>query len=56
MVASVRSGRRTLSPALAQTGEGLRRGDLVDQVQVDINQRRGARLFGNDVGVPNLFD
>ena len=40
MVASVRSGRRTRRPRSAQHREGLRRGDLMDQVQVDVQHRR----------------
>ena len=55
-VATVRSGRRTLQAALAQALEGLRRGDFVDQVQVDVEQRRRAGLLVDDVRVPDLFD
>ena len=47
--AVVRGGDGQIGPphfqaALAQP-EGLRRGDFVDQVQVDVEQRRGARLL-----------
>ena len=44
-VASTRSGRRTCKPALAQFGEGLRRGDFVDQVQVDVEDCRAWPRF-----------
>ena len=37
----------------AQAGEGLRRRDLVDEVQVDVEDRL-AVLLRNDVGVPDL--
>ena len=37
-VATVRSGRRTLRPVEPQALEGLRRGDLVDEVEVDVEQ------------------
>ena len=37
-VASVLSGRRTGRLGQAEAVEGLRRGDLVDQVQVDVDQ------------------
>jgi hypothetical protein len=51
-------GQRAVGPAhlaagRAKPGEGLRRGDLVDQVQVDIEDRF-AVLFVDDVGVPDL--
>ena len=42
--------------ARAQTGEGLRAGDLVDEVQVDREDRRGAGVLGDDVVVPDLGD
>ena len=42
----------------AQPGEGLRRGHLVDQVQVDVEDRLAVRpilaFLGDDVGVPDL--
>ena len=56
VVAIVRSGPAHLEAALAQTREGLRRGHFVDQVQVDVQQRRSARLLVHDVGVPEFFD
>jgi len=45
-----------LQPALPQPGERLRRGDFVDQVQVDIEQGRAMGRLGHDVVVPNLVD
>ena len=56
VVAMVRSGRRTFSPRCAQAVERLRRRHFVHQVQIDVEQRRSARLLGNDVVVPDLFD
>src|ERR1051325_9348555 len=49
-------GAPHLEPALSQTGERLRRSDLMYQVKVDIDQRRSARFFRHDVAVPNLFN
>ena len=43
-------------PASAQAGECLRAGDLVDEVQVDAQDGRGARLVADDVVVPDLVD
>ena len=41
--------------ALAQDLESLRRRDLVDEVQVDVERGGGrGRLRSDDVGVPNL--
>jgi hypothetical protein len=43
--------------ALAQFGERLRRGHLVDQVQVDVKRGRGGGGFGDDfVCVPDFFE
>ena len=54
-VARVRSGRRTLPPGEAQPVEGLRGGDLVDQVEVDVEEV-GLPLAGaDDVLVPDLL-
>ena len=39
----------------AQAGEGLRRRHLMDEVQVDIEDGLAVGVFGNDVGVPDLF-
>src|ERR1700722_13504583 len=57
----VRSGNRKIRPAdfdaaLPQAVERLRRGDLVNQVQVDIQQRRRTFTRGYHVIVPNLLD
>ena len=43
-------------PAVAQRLEGLRRGDFVTQVQIDVDQRGGAGFLGDDVAVPDFFD
>ena len=42
--------------ALAQALEGLRRGDFVHQVQVDVEQRGRAGLLRGRRGVPEFFD
>ena len=55
-VATVLSGRRTVSPLLAQAGEGLGAGDLVDEVQVDGEDGGRAGVLGDDVLVPDLVD
>ena len=55
-VATVRSGRRTPEPAGAQAGEGLRAGDLVDEVEVDREDGGRALVLGDDVVVPDLLD
>ena len=52
---------RPVRPAHAAAGqaqplERLRRGDLVDQVQVDVEQRRLARRLGDDVPLPDLLE
>ena len=49
-------GTPHLEAALAQALEGLRRGDLVHQVQVDEQQRGSAGLLVDYVGVPEFFD
>ena len=49
-------GAADFQPALAQAGEGLRRGDFVDQVQVNVQDGRGVRLLGDDVRVPDFFE
>ena len=54
-VATVRSGRRTVAPGQPQPVEGLGRGDLVDQVQVDEEEVRLALGRVDDVGVPDLL-
>ncbi len=45
-----------LEAALAEAGEGLRAGDLVDEVQVDAEDGRRAGLLDDDVVVPDLLD
>ena len=50
-----RSGRRTFSPRCAQPGERLRRGHLVDQVQVDVQDGRRIRLLRDDMADPRSF-
>ena len=42
--------------ALAEAGEGLRARHLVDEVEVDPEDGRGARFVGDDVVVPDLLD
>ena len=54
-VAMVRSGRRTGRPAVAQAVEGLRAGDLVHEVQVDVEQVGLAVGPADDVRVPDLL-
>ena len=38
-----------------QARKGLRRGDFVDQVAVNVNERRFAGDFANDVSIPDFF-
>src|SRR3990172_3859341 len=40
----------------AKAGEGLRRGDFVNQVQVNVQDSRRVRLLRDDVSVPDFFD
>ena len=47
-------GAADFQSALTQTGEGLRRGHFVDEVQVNVEDGRCAFLFGDDVGFPNF--
>ena len=42
-----------LRPASRKPVEGLRRRDLVDQVEVDVEERRLARLLAHDVALPD---
>ena len=42
--------------ALAQACEGLRRGDFMDEVQVNIENGRRFRLFGDNVRVPYFLE
>ncbi len=55
IVATVRSGRRTLRPASLQALKSLGRRHLVDQVQVDVKKGGTPRLFDDDVALPDLF-
>ena len=55
-VATVCVGRRTVEAALAEALERLRAGDLVDEVEVDAEDGRGAGLVEDDVVVPDLLD
>ncbi len=43
-------------PARPQPGEGLRRRDLVDEVQIDVEYGRSVRPFGHDVAMPDFVD
>ena len=55
-VAIVRSGRRTGRPAMPQAVEGLRAGDLVHEVQVDVDEvGRAVLALGDQVVVPDLL-
>ena len=56
IVATVSSGRRTRAAREPQPLERLRRGDLVHEVQVDVEQRRLTRLVADDVPVPDLVE
>ena len=49
-------GAAHLAPGDAQAFEGLRRGDLVDQVQVNVEERRASGLFVHDVRLPHFFE
>ena len=49
-------GTAHFQAALAQALEGLRRRDLVHQVQVDVEQRRRAGLLVDYVRVPEFLD
>jgi hypothetical protein len=44
-----------LQTALAEAGKGLRRSDLVHQVEVDIQDGRRIGSFGNDMRLPDFF-
>ena len=54
-VARVRSGRRTGRPASRRPVERLRAGDLVNEVQVDVEEVRLALCAADDVLVPDLL-
>ena len=40
----------------AEPLERLRRGDLVDEVEIDVEQRRAALLLEDDVPLPDLLE
>jgi hypothetical protein len=44
-----------LEAALAKTGERLGRSHLVNELQVDVEDRRPVRLLNDDMLVPNLL-
>jgi hypothetical protein len=48
-------GAANFQASLAQTVESLRRGDLVDQMEIDIQERRRSGFFSNDVVGPDLL-
>ena len=52
--ARVSSGRRTLRPASAQAFKGLGAGHFMDQMAVDIENGRLARLFLHQMRIPDL--
>ena len=52
--ASVRCGERTLRPRGAQALERLRARHLVDEVAVDVDERRAVGILRDDVVVPDL--
>ena len=54
-VAMVSSGRRTRAARQAQAVERLRAGDLVDEVEVDVEQVGLARRRAHDVALPHLL-
>ena len=49
-------GAANFQATLAQALEGLRRSDLVDQMEVDIKQSGRAGLLVDSMGVPEFFD
>ena len=55
MVATVRSGRRTVAAGQAQPVEGLGRRHLVHQVQVDVEQVGLVGRPAHDVALPHLL-
>ena len=56
MVATVSSGRRTVRPVKRSDFERLRRGDLVDQVKIDVDQRRLTGRLAHSVRFPDLLE
>ena len=55
IVATVRSGRRTGATGQAQAVERLRRRDLVDEVEIDVEEVGLALVVADDVAVPHLL-
>ena len=49
-------GAAQLAAGEAEAVEGLRRGDLVDELEVDVEDRRLACGFGDDVLLPDFFE
>ena len=49
-------GAAHAQPARAETGEGLRRGHLVDEVQVDVEDGGRAVVLAHDVVAPDLLE
>ena len=49
-------GAAELAAGQAEAVEGLRRGDLVDEVEVDVEDRRLACGFGDEVVLPDFFE
>ena len=47
-------GAADFQATLPEAGEGLRRRDLVDQMQVDIENGRSVAFRNDDVGVPDF--
>src|SRR5579871_1214134 len=48
-------GTTQLAASHTKTDEGLRRGDLVDEVKIDVEDRRFAFRFDDDVLLPDFF-
>ena len=49
-------GTAQLAAGEAQAVEGLRRGDLVDELEVDVEDRRLACGLGDEVRLPDFFE
>ena len=49
-------GAAELAAGQAQAVEGLGRGDLVDEVEVDVEDRGLACGLGDEVGLPDFFE
>ncbi len=49
-------GTAKLAARHAKAVEGLRGGDLVDEMQVDVEDRGLARGFGDEVLLPDFFE